>query len=329
MILAAVLAVVLIVAGGVYVAVAKPFGGGGDDKDAKKDDETSQGSSGDTGSPDVEVAVDSASLNERYSALGGDIASGTSDCKAGSPGAGQSEVVTCTVGDGITLTLATYEDVTSMETARDGVTTFFYGNLYSNQPGGVFYSESRESGNAVVYWDSNSGFRSAQLVSASSTLADVTEQFTATDPTVDIPTEIESERLRTMVGDWIPDVDASCDRQPTHENDMKEMAVCQLSGVGSFYVGEMVNRAKMRQLRNRYQGYAKDFDGKVGPWNFTGGASKGTLIEYVDPWEAGDPGTPNQDRAFLMWDNEFHKVFIQGWAEDANAAKFKKWWETA
>lgn len=313
-ILAAVLALVLIAALVAVLVFVKPFGGDDDPKSSGGDEKKSEEA----------TAVDHDSLNERYSGLSGDVTAGADDCKETEGPAGADEVISCKVGDATTLTLATFPDITALEEYRAGELLFYYGNLYSDQGTGVFYSEKRDSGNALVYWDSTSGFQAAELVSASADIKDVQRLYTDTDPEFAIPTEIESEKLRKLVGEWIPDVDSNCARVPTLANDMREQAECTLAGVGSFRVGEMTTRAKMRAYRNEYRGYAEDNNGTVGPWNFSGGASEGTLIEYVDPGRGGDP-----DRAFLMWDREVNRVFVQGWGLDANAKKFKTWWETA
>lgn len=316
-IVAMVVGVLLIGGGGAYIAVAKPF--------AKDDNKADQEQTTDTKTSDEPViATDPESLNERYSKLSADVTAGSEDCKAGEPTEGVKETIHCSMGSATTLRLTTYTDFTSFEAAREDKTQPFWGNLYSQQETGVFFSEARDSGNTRVYWDSDAGFQSAELVSASEDRSVLEGAFEDTDPTVEIPTEIESEKLRGLVEEWIPDVDKNCERIVTLENDMLEQAECTLSGTGTFRVGEMSSRAKMRAYRNRYQDLAREHDGTVGPWNFTGGASEGTLIEYVDPGVSGNP-----DRAFLMWDREVHRVFIQGWGEDADAKKFKTWWQTA
>ena len=130
---AAAVAGVVVVGGGVAGVIA--LSGGGDDPGPRRTESS--------GPKEPAVKVDAASLDERYGTLASKISAGATDCKAGKPGDGESEVVTCTVSTG-TLRLVTYEDDDAFTAARTARFDYRAGTMSADNGATALYEYDPE-----------------------------------------------------------------------------------------------------------------------------------------------------------------------------------------
>lgn len=306
---AAVAAVVVVggAVGGIVVAT-------GDDKDDKKTAEPKE----------PEVDVDPDAINERYNALASDITSGASDCKAGEPAAGQTEVVECGVSAG-KLSLVTWADEEALTAARKTRLDYRSGTLTADNGTTALYEFDPERGGtsdpAIVYWDSTSALQSATITGEGSVKIDsLTTQYTATSPRVPEPTAPAHEVLREFIGINM-DV-AACTRQRTFFVGETEESSCEVDVEGIVVnVGRYATRKGMAEDRKYYKGkYDKaSKQGGGGTWKFGEGKAEGAYYAYLDA---------DGETATLYWDWNKTDCNCYGvaWSFDGNLSKLEKWW---
>jgi hypothetical protein len=297
---------VLIVAGGVTGVLLAT---GGDDHKPKRKEER-------------KVDVSPAAIDSRYDALASKMSSGTSDCKAPKPAAGEKEVVDCTVPGG-TLHLVTYTDESALATARRARLDYKAGTLIADSGSTALYeydpSQAGTSDSALIYWDSKAGPQSATITSNGGTeLKGIKPLYTATSPRVSEPTNPEHSVLRDFVN---INMDVSrCSRQPTFFDGETEESSCE-SGVDGVVVtvGRFNSRKGLRDQRKYYKGQYGKADTKGGgpTWNYVDGPVEGAYYAYLQ-----------DDTATVYWD--WNKAdcncYAVAWNFSGDLQKVEKWW---
>lgn len=308
---AAAVAGVVVVGGGVTGIV---LASGGDDP-APED----PGSSG-----TAEVDVSPTALDRRYDALASAISKGATECTAGTPGGGQSEVVDCTVNAG-TLRLVTYTDEDAAKAARTARLDYRAGTMTADTGSTALYEYDPERGGtsdpALVYWDSTSALQSATLTGAGTAeIASLTELYAATSPRVAVPTAPADPVLREFV-DLNLEL-SGCTRQRTFFAGETEESKCEAGESGIVVnVGRYQDRKGMLDDRAYYK---SQFDkaGKRkgrGTWRFGTGKAEGAYYAYVD--SSGKTATLYWD-----WDKADCNCYGVAWSFQGDLAKLEKWW---
>lgn len=315
---AAVAGVVLI--GGAITGLV--IASGGDDKSSQGNGGTSAETS-DT--PTVDVGA--AALDERYNALASTISAGTSDCVAGTPAAGQGEVVDCVVSAG-KLTLVTFLDAASLTAARKARLDYRAGTLTADNGTTALYEFDPERGGssspAVVYWDSTSALQSATITGEGSVKIDtVTTNYKATSPRVAEPTNPQHPVLRDFIN---INMDVSkCTRQRTFfVGETEESSCTAIDGI-VVTVGRYTTRKGMRADRLYYKGKYEEAatgggkQGGGGTWKFGEGKAEGAYYAYR---------SSDGDTATLYWDYGLSDCYCYGvaWSFDGNLKKLEDWW---
>ncbi|MBM7515756.1 hypothetical protein [Nocardioides nitrophenolicus] len=311
---AAAVAGVVVVGGGIAAAVALSGGG----------DEPGPGKTESSGPKEPAVAVDAASLDERYGTLASQISTGTSDCKAGKPGAGESEVVTCTVSTG-TLRLVTYADEAALVAARTARLDYRAGTMTADNDATALYEYDPERGGttdpAVVYWDSKGARQSALLEGeGTATIDAVVASFTSTSPRVTEPTAPAHPKLIEFIKINM-DV-AKCTRERTFFTGETEESSCETDDSGILVsVGRYTTRKEMKADRKYYK---RQYDqagsqGGGGTWRFGEGPTEGGYYAYTD--STGETAT-------VYWDWNADDCYCYGVARnfDGDLAKLEAWW---
>lgn len=309
---AAAVAGVVVVGGGIVGVVLAT---GGDDPGP--DD---PGKSAGSESPGVDV--DPEAINARYDALASEITSGASDCAAGTPGTGQTEVVECTVSAG-KLALVTFADDASLTAARTARLDYRSGTLSADNGTTALYQYDPERGGtsdpAIVYWDSSTALQSATITGEGSVKIDsLTSLYTATSPRVAEPTAPADEVLREFININL-DV-ATCTRQRTFFAGETEESTCKANVEGVVVnVGRYTTRKGMTEDRKYYKGKydAARKQGGGGTWKFGEGKAEGGYYAYLD-----------EGTATLYWDWNKADCNCYGvaWSFDGNLSKLEKWW---
>lgn len=311
---AAAVAGVVLVGGGIAGAIALA----GDDKGPGPDR---------TESSDPEepaVAVDPAALDERYSSLASQISAGTSDCKADEPGAGESEVVRCTVSTG-TLRLATYDDEAALVAARTARLDYRAGTMTADNDATALYEYDPERGGttdpAVVYWDSKGARQSALLEGeGTATIDAVVASFTSTSPRVTEPTAPAHPKLIEFIN--INMDAAKCTRERTFFTGETEESSCETDDSGIIVsVGRYSTRKEMKADRKYYK---RQYDeagtqGGGGTWRFGEGEAEGGYFAYLD--SSGETAT-------VYWDWNADDCYCYGVARnfEGDLAGLEAWW---
>jgi hypothetical protein len=311
---AAAVAGVVVVGGGVAAAVA--LSGGGDDPGPRKTESS--------GPKEPAVKVDPASLDERYSTLASKISAGATDCKAGKPGDGESEVVQCTVSTG-TLRLVTYADDDAFTAARTARFDYRAGTMSADNGATALYEYDPERGGttdpAVVYWDSQGAKQSALLEGqGTATIDAVVASFTSTSPRVTEPTAPAHPKLIEFIKINM-DV-AKCTRERTFFTGETEESSCDTDDSGIIVsVGRYSTRKEMKADRKYYK---KQYDeagtqGGGGTWRFGDGPTEGGYYAYLD--SSGETAT-------IYWDWNADDCYCYGVARnfEGDLDGLEKWW---
>ncbi|MBM0126079.1 hypothetical protein [Pimelobacter simplex] len=311
---AAAVAGVVLVGGGIAGAIALA----GDDPGPGPDDPETSGPK----EPVVDVAPEA--LDERYGSLASQISAGTSDCEAGDPGAGESEVVQCTVSTG-TLRLVTYEDEAALLAARTARLDYRAGTMTADNDATALYEYDPERGGtsdpAVVYWDSKGARQSALLEGeGTATIDAVVASFTSTSPRVTEPTAPAHPKLIEFIKINM-DV-AKCTRERTFFTGETEESSCDTDDSGIIVsVGRYSTRKEMKADR-RY--YKRQYDqagtqGGGGTWRFGEGEAEGGYYAYLD--SSGETAT-------VYWDWNAEDCYCYGVARnfEGDLAGLEAWW---
>ncbi|MDQ6524395.1 hypothetical protein RB608_12320 [Nocardioides sp. LHD-245] len=311
--IAAAVAGVVLVGGGVAAVVALS---GGDDPRPRT--RTSEGPT----TPAVDV--DPGALDDRYGALSSTITAGATDCAAGEPGAGEVEVVRCTVSTG-SLRLVTYADDGALVAARSARLDYRAGTMTADNDTTALYEFDPERGGtsdpAVVYWDSRIALQSAQLEGeGTATIDAVVGDFTATAPRVAEPTAPAHPVLREFI-DVNMDV-ATCTRQRTYFSGETEESSCE-AGVDDIVVtvGRYSTRKQLKADRRYYKGQYDDATtrGDGGTWRFGEGDPEGGYYAYLD--SSGETATLYWD-----WDSRDCHCYGVAWSFDGDLGALESWW---
>ncbi|MCR1785985.1 hypothetical protein KVF89_25855 [Nocardioides carbamazepini] len=312
--IAAAVAGVILVGGGVGAVVALA---GGDEDPGRR----TQTPSGPT-TPAVDV--DPAAIDERYGSLSSRITAGASDCEADEPGAGETEVVRCTVSTG-TLRLVTYADDAALTAARTARLDYRAGTMTADNDATALYEFDPERGGtsdpAVVYWDSRSALQSAQLEGeGTATIDAVVATFTDTSPRVTEPTAPAHPVLREFIGINM-DV-AACTRQRTYFTGETEESSCEPGVEGIVVtVGRYSTRKQMKADRRYYKEQYDDAAtrGDGGTWRFGEGDPEGGYYAYLD--STGETATLYWD-----WNSEDCHCYGVAWSFEGDLGKLEAWW---
>lgn len=312
--IAAAVAGVVLVGGGIAGAIALS----GDDKEPG-------GRTNESGGPEEPtVDVEPEALDERYSSLASKISTGTSECEAVEPGAGQSEVVNCAVSTG-TLRLVTYEDETAFMAARTSRLDYRAGTLVADNDATALYEYDPERGGttdpAIVYWDSKGAQQSATLEGeGTATIDAVVATFTSTSPRVTEPTAPAHPKLIEFININM-DV-AKCTRERTFFTGETEESSCDTDDSGIIVsVGRYSSRKEMKADRRYYKQQYDDAptQGGGGTWRFGEGEAEGGYYAYLD--ESGETAT-------VYWDWNAEDCFCYGVARnfEGDLARLEGWW---
>lgn len=310
-VVAAVVAGVVVLGGGITAVV---LASGGDDP--SPEDPRSSGT--------TEVDVEPAALDTRYDALASSISKGATDCRAGSPGSGQREVVDCTVNAG-TLRLVTFADEAAAKAARTARLDYRAGTMTADNGATALYQYDPERGGtsdpALVYWDSATALQSATLTASGTAGIDsLTELYTATSPRVVVPTAPADPVLREFV-ELNLEV-SGCTRQRTFLAGETEESKCEAGEPGIVVtVGRYQDRKGITDNRAYYKGQfdkASKRAGK-GTWRFGKGKPEGAYYAYLD--SSGKTATIYWD-----WDEAGCNCYGVAWSFQGDLDKLEKWW---
>lgn len=310
----------VVVVGGTITGLV--IASGGDEDPGKTDDGRSTETSETPG-----VDVDAAALDSRYNALASTISAGTSDCAAGTPAAGQVEVVDCVISAG-KLQLVTYADEASLTAARKARLDYRAGTLTADNGTTALYEFDPERGGssnpALMYWDSTSALQSATITGEGSVKIDtVTTSYKATSPRVPEPTNPQHPILRDFIN---INMDVSkCTRQRTFfVGETEESSCTAVEGI-VVTVGRYTTRKGMRADRLYYKGKYEEAgsgggkQGGGGTWKFGEGKAEGAYYAYRNK---------DGDTATLYWDYSLSDCYCYGvaWSFDGNLKKLEDWW---
>lgn len=285
--------------------------------DDKKDNGTS-------GTKDSEIDLEPEAINERYDALASEITAGASDCEAGTPAEGQTEVIECKVIAG-RLSLVTWADEESLTAARKARLDYRGGTLTADNGTTALYQFDPDRGGstdpALIYWDSTPALASATITGEGSAKIDsLVTQYAATAPRVPAPTAPANEVLREFININM-DV-ATCTREHTFFTGETEESSCEVDVEGIIVsVGRYATRKGMAEDRKYYKAeYDKAAkQGGGGTWSFDDGEPEGAYYAYLD--SDGETST-------LYWDWNKADCNCYGVARsfDGNLSKLEKWW---
>ncbi|HWJ07776.1 MAG TPA: hypothetical protein VNS46_00275 [Nocardioides sp.] len=304
----------IVVVGGIVAGIVVATGG--------DDDDPGRRTGGSSGPESPSVDVEPAAIDSRYDALASKITEGTSDCKAGTPGSGEAEVVECAVNAG-TLRLVTYTDQAAAESARTARLDYRSGTMTADNGTTALYEYDPERGGtsdpAIVYWDSTTALQSATLMSEGSAKIDaLSTLYTATSPRVVVPTAPAHPVLREFI-DINMDV-AGCERQRTFFVGETEESSCEADVDGIVVsVGRYNTRKGMLEDRKYYKGKYDEAatQGGGGVWRFGEGKGEGAYYAYLDG-----------DTAALYWDWNKADCNCYGiaWSFEGKLKKLEDWW---
>jgi hypothetical protein len=310
LILAAIVAVLAVVGGTGWFVLGNAF-----DKEAKSPDASGNISSSDTTTPSepVDDVTDFDSIEVRFSGLGTRITTGLAACESAATLSAQTERLSCTFDDG-ELELAEYESTSDMMAARGVVVNFDQDGRYSAQPNGVVFSQKHDNGNAVLYWDNSSSKQAATYTAASPTvkLDSLVSMFRSTGASLTYPTKLEDAGLKQLVEDFTI---RHCERIQTYARGELEASRCDTKDK-TIYVVRSTTLKQMRIYRRFIEGEARQQDGFVDNWHFTGGDTEGSRARYID--SAG--------LAAIYWDQTSCTCYAFAYGPDANLVKLTAWW---
>ncbi|MFC5728000.1 MULTISPECIES: hypothetical protein [Nocardioides] len=270
------------------------------------------------------VDVDPAAIDSRYDSLASKITTGATDCKVGTAGSGEKEVIECTVPAG-SLRLVTYADAESLTAARTARVDHRAGTLSSDKGATALYQFDPERGGtsdpAIVYWDSQHKLQSATITGdAGSKLDSLKTIYTSTSPRVVEPVNPQHPVLREFIN--INMSVSSCTRQLTYFAGETEESSCQANVDGVVvnvgrYSTQRAMRADRKYYRSQYQ--KAPTKGSGGTWKFGEGPAEGAYYAYLD--STGETAT-------LYWDWNKADCHCYGvaWSFDGDLQKLEDWW---
>ena len=312
LILVGVIAAIALIAGGIVAVLVTGGDEGGDDP------------KGPTSSETEEVAVDLASIRERYSGLGGDVTAGLDDeCEAGEPGEGVTEVVSCPFANG-TLELTTYESQEGLEASRETNTGTDPGTRFSRTDAGVVYGVNSESAVSLadtssLYWDSNEGLQSGKYTTSSETVTidQLVEVFESSNPVVAWPTAPEDPGMIALAEAFVNLDD--CNRIDTIQAGEVEETICTPTDEVTIFMGVFETKADFKNYRREALQQGADQGSPLRNWNFAGGVREGAAAEYVN----------SSGSAVRYWDKPECKCYMEASRSDDNLKALENWWVNA
>lgn len=300
---------------GVVFAVLK-FTGGDDDPEADPTDPTSEETSEATDDPS-ELALDFASINERYTGLGSRVTTGQSDCVEGELLSGESEAIACTFPQG-TLTLTTYETQAELEAARSREVNTDIGGRYAEGTGGIVFSFAPEGTVPTLYWDNEATLQSGfyEASSADVGVDALASVFESVGAQVKYPKGLTSPELIDFADLWVrPN---QCDRIQTLSSGELEESLCKARKQISVYVAQMATKADLiayRQVRLR----DSRRDGLIlspPDWMYGTGPVEGRL---ADSYAEGD-------RVLRYWDQTACLCYMEAYYPTNDLDALTAWW---
>lgn len=310
-----VVAGVVVIIVGVVFAVLKLTGGDDDpkaDTTDPKSDESSEGSDEPT-----DLALDFASINERYTGLGSRVTTGQSDCVAGELLSGQSEALACTFPQG-TLELTTYETQEELDAARQREVNTEIGGRYAKDSTGVVFSFAPEGAVPTLYWDNEGALQSGfyEASSADVGVDALATVFESTGAQVKYPKGLTSPELIDFADLWVrPN---QCDRIQTLSSGELEESLCKARKQISVYVAQMATKADLiayRQIRLRDSRQ----DGLIlspPDWMYGTGPVEGRL---ADSYAEGD-------RVLRYWDLTECLCYMEAYYPTNDLDALTDWW---
>jgi len=321
-ILAAVVAVLAVIGGGITAFVISQNG----DDDPKKASKTSD--SGPTTETTTPVSYAFEDINDRYAGLGGNITTGLNvdSCQPSTSMAGQAEHLECTFASG-TLTLITWNAKSDLNAERKRQIDYRPGGiLLDNAAGKLFgFEESTGTGDdrvvtkAYLYWDSASALQSARYDHATDAgtpeLDTLVNLFNSTSPTVSYPTKPSNPDLIGFAQQWLDT--NTCARIQTVYTGEKEESKCTPPGEVTIYIGKFRNGQEMRRHRRQALGYAKADNRRLRTWNQQeGDPPVGALYEYET-----DSGT-----IVRYWDQPSCSCYMEAYLPNGTYEDLYDWW---
>jgi len=287
------LVLVLIVGGGIFAIIQL----GGDDDD--KDDPTT--TDGPTTTEPTGPDVSFEALNERYQSLASMVTSGMDSCAAGQAQSGQTEKIECTYPQGM-LVLTTYSSVSELQAARRRRLNTAEGTIVSDVESGAYYrfdpttAEPESTAAPIVYWDSQAGMQSAEIIGGAGVTADQLDPaFNAVSATVtppDGPSDVAVTEFNSLFNI------INCQRIPTEVDGETEESKCKRSSRNT-WVGKFDKATDLRQYRQNAKTLTAEDDDLV-----------------VDYWYNDDNSNGQQD------EDEPEQGKIYGYIEDGDSTNY-------
>jgi hypothetical protein len=312
LILVAIVAVIAVVGGISWIVLAKPF----DKNEAKppgpSDTITTTAPSEPTDDP---TAFDS--IDVRFSGLGTRVTTGLSACQQEATLSAQTEHLSCTFDNG-KLELATYESTSDLLAARDVVVNFDTGGRYSEQTNGVFFSQQRDNGDAMLYWDSSRTRQTATYTASNPRvkLDSLVSMFESTGTSLGYPIDVEN----TPLSDWIRAFvkPQKCERVQTNDPGETEESKCSARGGITVYVAHMADRSELRNYRQGRLATARDRGGEHRLWQYSNSldVDRGWLGTY----------TTDDGYALRYWDLADCLCYAEAYDYDGDTTHLENWW---
>jgi hypothetical protein len=237
--------------------------------------------------PKFPAAIESDAVNEKYEALGANVAASAQECAQQEPTAEVAHHVICEMPNG-TLDLTTYESSTDLEAVREETVNFRPEVLYSEQEVGVFFSQ-RLRRVPTLYWDDGAELQSASYQARSGVgPGRLHAWFKDIDPPgIDFPASPENPDLVAFIERT---GDHSCKREMTHtfQSGATEQNMCQ--GPSSWaWITHFDSERALKAFRRIYASFAQDNSSSPTTWNHDGGPTLGAYIAYHDFSDGGRP----------------------------------------
>lgn len=283
----------LVVGGGIFAVIqlADDGGGGGDDPTTSPTDSETITEEG----PDVSFEA----LNERYQSLAAMVTSGMDECVAADPQSGQTEKIQCTFPQG-TLVLTTYVSPSELTAARRRRLNTAEGTIVNDVQSGAYYrfdpttADPESTDSPLIYWDSQAGVRSAELVGATGVTADQLDPaFNAVSATVTPPDGPTDSAVKDFV--TLFEI-VSCERIPTEVSGETEESECRRSGRNT-WVGKFDKASDLRRYRSTIRTFTREDDAlEVDYWYSDDNANgqqdeeepeEGKIFGYIDEQDGG------------------------------------------
>jgi hypothetical protein len=237
--------------------------------------------------PEFPAAIESDAVNEKYEALGANVASSAEECSRQEPTGEVAHHVICEMPNG-TLELTTYESLADLEGVRERTVNFRPEVLYSEQQAGVFFSQ-RLQRVPTLYWDDEGQLQSASYqANAGVGPVRLHSWFKDIDPPgIDFPAGPENPDLVAFIERT---GDHSCKRNMTYsfQNGATEQNTCQ-GGSSTAWITHFDSERAMKAYRRSNVDIAADHDAVPTTWTHDGGPTLGTYVAYHDWTDGGRP----------------------------------------